>query len=276
MENSWKSRCTAWLPGVALLFFAAWHGMGHAAAPDPQSATPATPTIPATYVAVPGNIFSTLSKGAPSGVFIQATDAVLRQMGKTPSYVSIPTTAALQSLEQGKIDIATAIVPTARLRENVWLSDPLLTEYSVAVTRKGKDFPVARVADLYGKKIGGRAGFRYAAIEEDPNIGIIRYQNDAEMIRALLFGAVDVVLIGAMSDISGLRTEGVIKRLDILPVAVGSVPLVLAFSKKLFSEADVQQFNRLLAEHKKSAAWQDILNQNGFADLVREWPLIAQ
>ncbi len=158
----------------------------------------------------------------------------------------------------------------------MWLSDPVLTEYSVAVTRKGKDFPVSRVADLYGKKIGGRTGFRYAAIEEDPNIGITRYQNDAEMIRALLFGTVDVVLVGAMSDISGLRTEGVIKRLDILPFAVGSVPLVVAFSKKLFSESDVQQFNRLLAEYKKSTAWQDILNQNGFADLVRDWPLITQ
>lgn len=229
-----------------------------------------------TYVAVPGNIFSSLNKGSPSGVFIQATDLILRQMGKTPNYISIPTGVALQSLEEGKIDVATAVVPLARLRERLWLSDPLLIEYSVPVTLKGKGFSAIRVADLYGKKIGGRTGFQYAAIESDSKIQITRYQTDAEMIRALLFGTVDMALVGAMSDMSGLRTEGVIKRLEVLPVAVGSVPLVAAFSKRLFSDADVQQFNQLLAEHLKSNVWQDILNQNGFADLVREWPLIAQ
>ncbi len=101
MGDSWKNRCTVWMHGVALLFLVAWHGMGNAAAPQAQAS--ATSATSATYVAVPGNIFSSLNKGAPSGVFIQATDAILRQMGKTPGYVSIPTTAALQSLEQVKM-----------------------------------------------------------------------------------------------------------------------------------------------------------------------------
>ncbi|MBS4098741.1 MAG: ABC transporter substrate-binding protein [Sulfuricella sp.] len=227
-----------------------------------------------TFVAVPGNVLSTLDKGVPRGVFIRAVDAVLREMGKTPAYLLIPTSVALNSLEEGKLDVGTAIVPLARDQERVWFSAPILTEYSVVAVLRNKTFPLARIADLYGRKIGARVGFRYPMLDGDQGVTIARYRSEGEMIRALLFGEVDGILISSVTEINVLRTEGMISKLDILPIAVDRVPLIAAFSKKSFSADEVRDFNVHMDSFKKGPVWAAILNQNGLADLVRDWPLI--
>jgi ABC-type amino acid transport substrate-binding protein len=229
-----------------------------------------------TFVAVPGNVFATLDKGVPHGIFLQTMDAVLRQMGKTPTYVTIPTSIALQSLASGKVDVGTVVVPSAKEPINGWLSDPILKEYSVVAVLRGKGFPLQKVADLHGKRLGARQGYQYPILEQSADVHIQRFRSDGEMIRALLFGDVDAILIAAMSDINSLRTEGMISKLDILPVAVGVVPLVAVFSAKTFSDTELDDFNAKVGEFKSSPAWQEILNQNGFADLARDWPLIKR
>lgn len=228
------------------------------------------------FVAVPGNVFASLDKGVPRGIFLQTMDAVLRQMGKKPAYVTIPTSVALKSMDDGKVDVSTVVVPSPKDRVKGWLSDPILKEYSVVAVQRGRGFPLEKVADLYGKRLGARQGYQYPVLDQDENVYITRYRSDGEMIRALLFDDVDAVLIAAMSDINSLRTEGMASRLDILPVAVGVVPLVAVLAQKSFTEDDLDKFNAQVGEFKKSSAWQDILNQNGFADLVRDWPLIKR
>lgn len=241
------------------------------------SAAPVAPAAPAlpTFVAVPGNVFAALDKGDPRGIFVQAMDAVLRQMGRAPIYISIPTSAVYKSMEEGKLDVGTVVVPLARDAERAWFSAPVLKEYSVVAVLSNKGFPLASVADLRGKSVGARLGYLYPLLENDPAIKIVRYRSDGEMIRALLFGDVTAVLLAGMSDLRGLRNEGVAAKIDILPKAVGSVPLVAVFSRKSFTKDDVDAFDRLMAEFQNTPEWQAILNQNGFADLIRDWPMVS-
>jgi len=112
-------------------------------------------------------------------------------------------------------------------------------------------------------------------LEQDPAVQLQRHATDGEMLRSLLFGASDLALISGISDIYTFRSEGIMKRLDVLPASLGAVPIVAAFSKAVFSKEDVDAFDAALAEFKLTAAWQDVLERNGMADLVREWPVVT-
>jgi ABC-type amino acid transport substrate-binding protein len=54
------------------------------------------------------------------------------------------------------------------------------------------------------------------------------------------------------------------------------VPLVVAFSKEKFSKESVDAFNLALTDFRKTDEWQAILEKNGMADLVKDWPILAQ
>jgi len=226
-------------------------------------------------VAIPGNIYASLEQNEPSGIFIEAVAALFRHRGVSLSYLSMPTGEALKEVRKGALDIATVVVPTAGLRESVFLSEPIVTEYNVVMTLRDKGFDLTSIADLKGKTIGARAGYQYPLLEKDPTLKMTRYQSDGEMIRALMLGQADVVIISGVSDIYAFRAEGIMSRLEILKTAVGTVPLVAAFSKQSFRAEDVARFNEDLASLKQSAEWKTILDRNGLVDLVHPWPLLS-
>lgn len=62
------------------------------------------------------------------------------------------------------------------------------------------------------------------------------------MLRALFFGQVEVIIISAISDLYAFRSEGIMTRMEILKTSVGTVPLVAAFSKKIFTKGSVDAF----------------------------------
>ncbi len=227
-------------------------------------------------VAVPGNVFSRLEKSAPTGVFIETMDSILRKMGRNPTYINMPTGEALNDLKDGTISAATVVVPSARIKDTAYLSDPIIREYNIAVTLKNKGFSLASIADLHGKNIGARIGYQYPLLEQDKNIELMRYPTDGEMLRSLLFGTIDVAMISGISDIYTLRSEGIITRLEMLKYSVGMVPLVVAFSKVHFSKESVDAFNHALTEFRKTDEWSAILERNGMADLVKDWPILKQ
>lgn len=227
-------------------------------------------------VAVPGNLFARLGKDGPEGAFLETMSVLLKGMGKTPQYVIMPVSDALAEVANGTIGAATAFVPSSRISDAIWLSDPVLTESNIVVALKEKGFPLKRSSDLQGKRIGARQGYRYPLLERKAGIHLTRYSTDGEMLRALLFGEVDVILCSAISDIFALRSEGVMKRLVVLDKAVGIVPVVAGFGKNAFSKVDLDAFNAALAQFKRSDAWSEILERNGLADLARPWPLITE
>ncbi|TSA11341.1 MAG: hypothetical protein D4R74_13325 [Betaproteobacteria bacterium] len=227
-------------------------------------------------MAIPGNLFASLEKGVPTGIFLETVDALLKKSGVAPTYLNMPTGEAIQSLNAGAVAMATVVVPVPRIKDAAYFSDPIVIEHNIAVTLKDKGFDLGKVADLRGRRIGARTGYQYPLLQKDPGIVLQRFQTDGEMLRALLFGAVDVVIISAISDIYAFRSEGIMTRMEILKTSVGTVPLVAAFSKKQFTKESVDAFNRALEEFKNSPEWQDILERNGVADLVRDWPMVTE
>ena len=227
-------------------------------------------------IAVPGNIFATLVKSRPTGVLLETLDLLLRQTKDVPSYITMPTDDAIKGLQEGTLDIATVIVPTPRVKEVAWLSDPIITEYSIVMVPKGKAFPFTRVSDLYNKRIGVRIGYQYPLLDSNENVNLSRYRSDGEMIRALLFDHVDAIMVAAISDNSTFRTEGILTRFEMLKMAVGTVPITVAFSKKHYTQQDVESFNRSLGQFKQSPDWQGMMDHNGLSTLVKDWPLITQ
>lgn len=232
---------------------------------------------PAFRVAVPGNMFAYLGKRGPEGVFLETMDVLLKRMGKVPQYVTMPTGDALTEVSNGTLSAATVVVPYGRSTDKtLWLSDPLIVESNIVVAPKDKGFPLMSLADLKGKRLAARQGYRYPMLENKPGMKLVRYTTDGEMLRALLFDQVDAVLFSAISDIFAMRSEGIMKRLVVLDKAVGSVPFVAAFSRASFSEQDLKAFNSALAEFKRGPQWEQLLESNGLVDLSKPWPIITE
>ncbi|WP_416560965.1 substrate-binding periplasmic protein [Limnohabitans sp. yimb22184] len=234
------------------------------------------PGAPAFRVAVPGNMFAYLGKSGPEGVFLETMDVLLKGMGKVPQYVTMPTGDALTELRSGSLSAATVVVPSGRTTSTLWLSEPLVVESNIVVALKDKGFTLQSLADLKGKRLGARQGYRYPLLENKSSMKLVRYTTDGEMLRALLFDEIDAILFSAISDIFALRSEGIMKRLVVLDKAVGTVPFVAAFSKTDFSEQELQAFNQALAEFKRSPRWAQVLERNGLTDLSKPWPMIAE
>jgi ABC-type amino acid transport substrate-binding protein len=233
-------------------------------------------SAPTFLVAIPGNLYARLEKGRPAGIFIEALDVLLRKSGIAPTYINMATRDAIRDLDTGIVSAATVVVPTDMIIGAAYFSEPFVTEYNVAVTLKNKTFNVSKVSDLRGKKIGGRMGYQYPLIEMASDMQLLRFSTDGEMLRALLYGKTDVAIFAGISDIYAFRSEGIMTRMEILKTSVGAVPLVAAFSKKRFSSERVDAFNQALASFKQSPEWQEILERNGLADLVKDWPLVTE
>lgn len=234
------------------------------------------PGKPAFRVAVPGNMFAYLGKSGPEGVFLETIDVLLKGMGKVPQYVTMPTGDALTEVSNGTFSAATVVVPSGRTVSTLWLSDPLIVESNIVVALRGKGFTLKSLADLKGKRLGARQGYRYPMLEDKSGMKLVRYTTDGEMLRALLFEQVDAILFSAISDIFAMRSEGIMKRLVVLDKAVGTVPFVAAFSKASFTEQELQAFNKALAEFKSGPQWEQLLERNGLADLSRPWPMVTE
>jgi ABC-type amino acid transport substrate-binding protein len=241
-----------------------------------QIGPPSGPPAGAIRIALPGNVFARLENSAPTGIFIEAVDAILKKMGYTPTYINMPTGDAIADLKEGLVGAATVVVPTTRVRELALISEPVVKEYNLAVTLKDKGFNLAAVSDFQGKKIGARIGYQYPLLEDAKNIELIRYRTDGEMLRSLLFGTTQVAMVSGTSDIYAMRSEGIMTRLEILKTSAGVVPLVMAFSKKLFDKARVDAFDAELRAFKTTPEYDAILERNGMADLVKDWPILTK
>lgn len=231
---------------------------------------------PVSWVAIPGNVFASLEKSVPTGIFIETMDVLLKKAAITPTYLNMPTGDAFRDLIAGTVSVALVVVPRPGEGESVYFSAPIVNEHNIAVTLRGKAFSLSKVSDLRGKKIGTRTGYQYPLLEKDPSIELQRFQTDGEMLRSLLFGQVEVVIISAISDLYAFRNEGIMTRMEVLKTAVGTVPLLAAFSKKRFTKENVDAFNRELVSFKQSPAWPELLEKNGMADLVKDWPMVNE
>ncbi len=232
--------------------------------------------LPRVQVGVPNNVFAKLNQGRPMGVMLEAVDQIVHDMGLQPVYISMPASEIPRALDAGQIDIAAVRILSSRNKGTALYSEPLVDEYNVLAVRAGEGFTAKNLGDLKGKTIAGREGYQYPLLEKNKDIKLLRFDSDGAVIRALLFKQVDMVILAALTDIFVFRTEGVMRHLEVLEASVGMVPLRSAFSSRRFTQADVDQFNQKWLALKASPAWQEIMERNGFADLIREWPLLVE
>ncbi|MBF0100958.1 MAG: transporter substrate-binding domain-containing protein [Desulfobacterales bacterium] len=228
------------------------------------------------YFGLAGDMFSQLIDQKPVGIIAQSMDYVLQQMGYTVHYILLSSDVMKESIQEGELDVAASMPNYSNSNEKIfWMTDTIFREYNILFVKYGKGFPVTNHASLYDKKIGGKHGCTYSLIEGDSQIQIERVHTDAENIRNLLLGKLDVVIAGAVTAYY-LRLEGLIRDLEVLDRSVGYVDFGGALSKKRFAKEDVSRFNNLLLQLKQEPQWQKILNSNSASNLVKQWPLIQE
>lgn len=230
----------------------------------------------AVRISLAGNGFANFQKGRPSGIFAEIAARITRDMGQEPAFISMPADAALKALEEGRLDVATVILKTDKIEDKFLFSDPIITDYQVIVVKKGHAFPLASQADLAGKRLGARQGYRYDLLSKNASLRATLYNSDGEMVRALLLGEVDAILISGISDVYALRSEGIMSQLEVLNASVGRVPLMLAFRKTRFSAADVASFNQRLEGLSQSGFLREVAEHNGMGDLIDPFPALAR
>jgi len=227
-------------------------------------------------VGLQNNVFANLFDGRPTGIIIEAIDIILRKMGRNPIYIVMPAGDIVAGMADGTVAVNSVTVEVASNRSQALFTDPIVTEYNVIAIPAAHQLALNRLSDLYGLKLGGREGYQYPLLEKDPQINLRRFSQDGELIRNLILGHIDAAVISALSDVYKLRAEGVMPRIRLLSRAVGVVPLRASLSHRTFTSADLENFNQYLAELKASKVWAAILEKNGFADLVEDWPTITQ
>jgi ABC-type amino acid transport substrate-binding protein len=229
----------------------------------------------AVRISVAGNAFANFQKGRPSGIFTEIVSQIARDMGQEPAFISMPADAALKALEEGRLDVATVILKTDKIQTKFLFSEPIITDYQVVVVKKGNTFPLMKQSDLEGKRLGARQGYRYDLLGKGSRLRAELYQSDGEMIRALLLGEVDAILMSGISDVYALRSEGIMSQLEVLRASVGRVPLLFAFSKTRFSADDVMHFNQRLEALNQQGVWRELAEKNGMGDLIDPFPVLA-
>jgi ABC-type amino acid transport substrate-binding protein len=226
-------------------------------------------------VGLPNNVYANYQEGKPNGIMVQAIDTILLGMGRQPVYIVMPSSVLNTMVAAGKVAVSAVAFQSSRSPKTILFSDPIVVENNIVAVLRGKRFEVAKVEDLYGHVLGGRTGFAYPLLQDDPKVTLNRFGSDAELLRNLIFGRIDAAIISAISDLYKLRSEGVMARIEVLDVSLGSVPLRAALSSAHFTPEDHAEFNRRLAEIKEGPQWLDILDRNGMGDLVHDWPTIA-
>lgn len=155
-------------------------------------------------------------------------------------------------------------------------TNPIITEYNVIAVRKGEAFSLVKVADLQGKTLGIRAANEYKPPPQYSDIILQKFETKGDVLRALILKQTDAAIISSLADMYDFRTEGVMNRIDILDKAVNFIEVGAVFSKRMFTQQDVDNFNSHLKALKQEPAWAEILSRNGFGDLMREWELIGE
>jgi polar amino acid transport system substrate-binding protein len=227
-------------------------------------------------VGLPNNVFANLDDGRPTGLMAESVQLILTQMGYKPAYISMPGGEMAAALQDGTIGLNTVAVKPSHDNSYALYSGPIVTEYNVVAIRAAQNLAVDHLSDLHGLVLGGRVGYDYPLLENDPQITLKRFSQDGELIRNLILGRIDAAIISAVSDIFKLRAEGVMPRLSVLSQSVGTVPLRAALSRKIFAQADLDEFNIRLIALKASPEWTTILERNGMADLAVEWPTMER
>ncbi|MHA7775351.1 substrate-binding periplasmic protein [Roseibium sp. M-1] len=210
--------------------------------------------------------------GTPTGVLGDVSLVILQDMGYDASASGLPFARLYNSVHSGEIDGALGVLRTEERAKEALYSDPVLTEFNILAIKKGSGFTYVALAELKGKKIGGRRGFAYPALEA-AGVEIEPTNEDENNIKKVIAGRLDAAIISSIAYLSQLDKTDMRADIELLPLAVGEVPIGIALADEKFSAGDLAAFNEKLAAYKASDAYAATLAKYGISDYVKTWQL---
>lgn len=211
-----------------------------------------------------------LDHGKPAGILPAIFSRLQKDTGDQYELVLVPWKRALYESQQGRGGITT--ISWNKERDRIYdFSEPIYYDDIQLVVLKGKEFAFKQLQDLKGKKLGGAAGASYGEeIDSAISSGLLKIDRDPNQdvrLRKLLFGRIDVALIGngnaglnrildSVPDLKAKRSQFVA-----LPQPLTRDPLYLAFAKSMHKQAAIQRFNQALKALKKTPEYQQITQQ---------------
>lgn len=213
--------------------------------------------------------------GRPHGVMVELAKQILPEAGIEFDLADRPYPALYEQLQAGGLAGGLAVLRTPEREQAAWFTKPVIKEFSVIAVPKGKAFNLASSTDLIGKRVGGRAGFRYPGPIERPEIELIRAPDHALNGRKLLDGELDAALFGSITGLWVLREQGLLNQLDILPLANNAVPFALALHRGSFTEADKARVDKAIEKVSGSNEFWQIISNFGLDELMKEYPVLS-
>jgi polar amino acid transport system substrate-binding protein len=127
---------------------------------------------------------------------INLVESALLRGGVRSQFSIVSWSTVMKQLETGQLDGAVAMWKTPEREASFVFSRPYLENQLVLVTRKGGDVSATSVAALAGKRLAITGGYAYGdEVTAAPNVRIVRLENDAECLRAVLDKRADYLLL---------------------------------------------------------------------------------
>lgn len=213
--------------------------------------------------------FARMNRSHPEGIIADPMAFALQSAGMSVRYVQLQLDDIYRSVENGSLDGGLVMTAIGDRGFRAVYTKPVVQEYSMLVVSKYNPVEVRSVADLNELRLGGRIGFVYSSLSQSVADQIVRNPTDADTIRDLLLGKIDVAIVGGIKVMHELRAEGVMLHLRQTGLAVGHVGLGAAFSKKAGAPELVGRINKALSNYKNSSRWPALLQRHAASTLVR-------
>jgi len=224
---------------------------------------------------IPGNMpLAALQDGRVVGVIAETAVMALESMGWRAQPRLLPFKRMYLWVHTDRLDVAVSVLRTSERAELAHYSDPIVVEYNVVMTPKGREFSLQKIADLQGKRLGGQLGFRYPQLD-GAGVKLILEKDYATNIRKIADEKLDGALIGSITGPFLVRHLGLSDRVAFLPVAIGAVPLGVAFSKSALTADDLHAFNAEIKRLQSDTAWRKVLSDHGVEPWMKAWPLVS-
>ncbi|MER2494600.1 transporter substrate-binding domain-containing protein [Vibrio neptunius] len=233
-------------------------------------ATPTSASTQTLTIAVGGEYPPYHSKTLPGyGINAQIVTAAFETQNVDVKYVHLPTwKEAFDFAAQGKADATALWELNEAYKESFLISDVVYKINAHLFYQKQKAFDWNRVEDLQGLKvsalIGGYYGEAFEKAEKSGKLTVERVHDEAENIKKLLAGTIDVsplyiTHVNYVLNSEGLESERSRLTYHPTPLFVNTLHVLLP-NKKPDSQQHLMTFNQGLKAIKRSGSLQSILN----------------
>ncbi|HSC83876.1 MAG TPA: transporter substrate-binding domain-containing protein [Pseudomonas sp.] len=205
--------------------------------------------------------------GQAKGIVVDITKLCLSEMQVPFQIKLLPWKRAYTMGERGEGGVIGLSLSDERLAIFDF-SAPILTEHTVLVVKKGREFAFEKMSDLHDKLIGVVVGASYGTdFDEavaDGDITTVGFNNTHSGLAMLQRERIDAILIGSSVDIARLASSspdlqgGVFAT---LPVPLRSDSKHLGIAKSLKMGWFLQRFNQCLSSGQASGAFAAIIDQ---------------